>query len=469
MNLIELLGFFGFAFLTSVLAIRFLVKKELKVGMDIPIERRKVHVKVVPRLGGGAIFLCFIYSIFVVWWIKGKDAIVYIPFILFNIGLFSTGFVDDFKALGAKYKLCFQLICAGLAWWMGLRINHLDLPFAEKVILLEGAVSFVVTVFWLISIPNIINLIDGMDGLAGGVSLFICLTMGYINWEGGNWVLMLFVLWVSGGILGFLAYNFPPAKIYLGDGGAYFLGAFIASFAIEFSQKESVAVSLSVVFMALGIPILDTLFAILRRAFRGLPVFKADAEHIHHRLMVLGYSKSGALVVLYVITVGLCLLGIGMIGKSGHYKLSVLTFLVILFLVTARYLGYVRSWTLLKGQIQKAMVRRERMLWVKSHCRAIVNDIYGVEDLRLVEKHLEMSLEILGYETLKEEGLKNIVKIKNGDLLVVEKIMNVSEEDQMNHLDEFQIVVESMIEKWGEIHSGRYYQVISKAQPKEHG
>ena len=183
-----------------------------------------------------------------------------------------------------------------------------------------------------------------MDGLAGGFGLFLCLTLGVI----GHFAQMPDVVMASavmaGALAGFLFFNFPPAKIFLGDGGAYLIGFFVASLSLASSHKGAIVGALLVMIVALGIPILDTTFAILRRAVRGVPLFRADAEHIHHRLILLGFTQGQALLVLYISCAVLSLVGISILLSRGFSTVMVGAALVILALIAARYLGYVRSW-----------------------------------------------------------------------------------------------------------------------------
>ncbi|MDG2124256.1 MAG: MraY family glycosyltransferase, partial [Verrucomicrobiales bacterium] len=214
----------------------------------------------------------------------------------------------------------------------------------------------------------LINLIDGMDGLATGLGMFLTLTLavvGISTYHQFGSALPLdtgFIsLVVSGALLGFLLFNFPPAKIFLGDGGAYFIGFFIAATSLTSANKGAIVAPLLVVFIALGIPIIDTTFAILRRGIKGLPLFRADADHIHHRLLQLGFSKSNALFTLYAIAGVLSLIGLSFYWAKGFALPIAGGAIFILALLGARYLGYVESWRDIRRQVRRALRHRREI------------------------------------------------------------------------------------------------------------
>ncbi|MEM9281786.1 MAG: MraY family glycosyltransferase [Verrucomicrobiota bacterium] len=347
----------GVAIVSTPLVIRF---ARSGVGLDSPDRYRKNHEQPVSRLGGLPIFLSLL--------LVGICATIIQPrlflntqwgaVILCNVLIFALGFTDDLHPLGAKVKLLGQILVALLAYFLGLRIDVLSSPFGKFEIDL-GTISLFVTILWLVALPNIINLIDGMDGLAGGVGMFLCLTLGIVGVVSSQHEVAVAALGIAGALLGFLFFNFPPARIFLGDGGAYLIGFFIGSVSLASSNKGSVAAALLVIFIALGLPILDTTFAILRRAARGLPLFRADAEHIHHRLIVLGFSNSTALIAMYAACVVLCLVGMSIFWSKG-LTLPIAGAVLFLFAVfAAKYLGYVKSWSQLRSQLRRALARRK--------------------------------------------------------------------------------------------------------------
>ncbi len=260
-----------------------------------------------------------------------------------SLGMFTMGIVDDFRALGAKRKLLFQILLASTAYFLGVRIEHFRIPFLSEIPLLQW--GFVVTVLWLVAMTNLINLIDGIDGLAGGIGVMM---MGLLAWvglsmEGGFYSLLC--VGILGALLGFLRFNFPPAKIYLGDGGAYFIGFFIGLISIETSNKGTVVAALMAPVLALALPIVDTSLALLRRASKGLPLFRADLDHIHHRIMGRNQNKRRTLLTLYAFSTVAMAFAIAIFMSSGRY-LPVLIGVAAVALVTGlRYLSLIPSLT----------------------------------------------------------------------------------------------------------------------------
>lgn len=364
------LGFFAVAGLVSALVTAFILKNQQDIGMDHPDARRKMHEKAVSRLGGAAIFTSLFIGMFLALQTQGGNWQRWWPILLCNTLVFAVGFFDDLKALGARTKLVGQIGAAMMLYALGVSIDVLSNPFGEGSINL-GWFSLPLTLMWLVAIPNIVNLIDGMDGLATGFGLFICLTLAMVGYVSNQPDVVYSSVVMAGALGGFLIFNFPPAKIFLGDGGAYLIGFFIASVSLLSSNKGSIIAGLLVMLVALGVPILDTLFAILRRAIRGVPIFKADAEHIHHRLILLGYSKGQALVALYAVCVALSLVGISILLTKGLALPVAGAVLFVLAMAAARYLGYVRTWKGVRQQMNEAIERRKEMEYMNTHARLL--------------------------------------------------------------------------------------------------
>ncbi len=352
---------------------KLLLKWQLKFGLDHPDGDRKQHDRVIPRLGGLPIFLTLAAGLAYApyglhdggrrvgdWW----------PIVLCLTLIFLVGFADDLKPLGARVKLVGQIGTACILFASGYSIDVLTHPTTGAHVDL-GWLALPVTLFWLIAIPNIINLIDGMDGLAGGFGLFMCLTLGVIGHFAGMADVVMVSAIMAGALSGFLFFNLPPARIFLGDGGAYLIGFFIAALSLASSQKGTIVSALLVMIIALGVPILDTLFAIVRRGVRGVPIFRADAEHIHHRLVQLGYSKPQALLVLYIASALLSLGGITILLSRGLTAVVAGAALVILAILAARYLGYVKSWRSVRTQLREAMATRRRLEFARAYGRVL--------------------------------------------------------------------------------------------------
>jgi UDP-GlcNAc:undecaprenyl-phosphate GlcNAc-1-phosphate transferase len=280
------------------------------------------------------------------------------------LAMFGLGLWDDLSALGARRKLFGQLIIASGAYILGISITHFKIPLTSQIIDL-GFWSWPVTVFWLVAMTNLINLIDGVDGLAGGISLMLMLLMSVV---GGNIGSVPFVAaGMTGALLAFLRFNFPPAKIYMGDGGAYFLGCLIGLLTIRSSQKGTVVAALIAPVFVLALPILDTSLAIVRRSLRGLPLFRADRRHIHHRLLESGLSRRNVVLKMYAFTAFFLGLGFITFWGRGEYLPLILGSGVLAVLLVAGHLNLSHEWLAvgrvlgnsmnLRGEIQYALAQ----------------------------------------------------------------------------------------------------------------
>ncbi len=321
--------------------------------VDRPDVGRKKHKRAVPRVGGLALFVVFFFQA-AIWLLVFKSSTTPETVTLFVTAslMFLLGFRDDLKALGARKKLLFQILIASIAYVGGLRV---ELLFFKEL----GIWNFPITVFWLVATTNIINLIDGIDGLAAGVSMFLMITLAVMG--NGDPGYTVFCLGMAGALLGFLYYNFPPAKIFLGDGGAYFLGYLIGGISILTSNKVEVAASLIAPFLALGLPLLDTTLAIVRRTVRGMPVFYGDREHIHHRLVDLGFSSQKAVLILYCICALLSLGALTVFFSQGRLFPLVLGLAFTSALLIIQQLGYVKSYSTLTLQLTRSYSRRQEI------------------------------------------------------------------------------------------------------------
>lgn len=391
------------AIIISATVTLLVLRKGGNLAMDTPDGRRKTHTHVTPRLGGLPIFVTLMAGFLVAaikfegfyshWW----------PLILANTLMFSVGFFDDLKPMGARMKLLGQFGCACILYACDISIDDLSNPFGESHIAL-GWWSFPITIFWLIAIPNIINLIDGMDGLATGFGLCMCLVLAFVGHFNLYGDVVLVAVIMSGALTGFLFFNLPPARIFLGDGGAYLIGFFIASVSLKSSNKGSILGALLVMIVALGVPILDTFFAITRRALRGVPIFRADAEHIHHRLMTLGFSKTRALIALYSVCLALGLVGIFVLVSKGRALPVVIAALFLLALLAARYLGYIKSWSDVQNQLREALAARQEMLYAASWAKVVEWEADKCQSPDEFLKFLEQAVSRSGMHTEASEG-----------------------------------------------------------------
>jgi UDP-GlcNAc:undecaprenyl-phosphate GlcNAc-1-phosphate transferase len=275
------------------------------------------------------------------------------------LAMFALGLRDDLRPLGAKVKLAGQIAIASAVYFCDVRIELFRDPFTQADLAL-GAFGYFATVLWLVSLTNLINLIDGIDGLAGGIGLMLMLLMANLGVTDHLDFCMLLSIGVAGALLGFLKFNYPPAKIYLGDGGAYFLGFLIGILSIVNSNKGTVAAALIAPAFALALPIVDVSLAILRRTLRGLPVFRPDQKHIHHHLITLGISHERTLLNLYTVSLLCLFLALCVFCLQGR-MLPLYTGLLFLVLLVAGYLsGFTRDWFRIGSQLgQSLRLRKE--------------------------------------------------------------------------------------------------------------
>lgn len=279
-------------------------KLAYRVGaLDLP-ERRKVHNGVMPRLGGLAIYLSFVAVVLVtreltpaiMGLLAGATAIVLV------------GIVDDIRGLSARIKLVGQIGAALAMISFGIKVEFLTNPLNGELIFL-GWLGIPLTVLWLVAVTNAVNLIDGLDGLAGGVSCIAALTLGAValtQWQvfgiGGQGEVIALAFMLACATLGFLRYNFHPAKIFLGDTGSMFLGFTLAALAVMGVAKSTTAISVFIPLVILGIPLLDTVFAVMRRYLTRRPIFQPDKEHLHHQLLAMGLTHRQTVLVIYAVS-----------------------------------------------------------------------------------------------------------------------------------------------------------------------
>lgn len=351
------------------------------VGADLPDGVRKQQACPILRVGGLGLFAVFAASfaaigIFSDYWREAPDAqgLLGLPFVIFGAALFLVGFSDDLFGLPAIVKLGVQ-VCVGLgAYECGMSIDMFTHPFADESVS-TGSFSLILTVAWFVAIPNLINLVDGMDGLAGGVGLFLCLTLAILGALSGNIPLAILSLMMAGGLAAFLCFNLPPARIYMGDGGAYLIGYFIAAASLISSNKGAVSSAILVVVIALGFPILDTLLAVLRRGISGLPIMAPDAHHLHHRLQTLGISKRNLVMVLYGVFAGLSLLGLSVFFSDGYSLPIVGMVLVVAILGTFRSLGIPHNLRDLRQMVREMLAARRDVRYAYSMAQVLVHDL----------------------------------------------------------------------------------------------
>ncbi len=273
-----------------------------KVGaVDLP-DKRKVHKEPMPRLGGLAIYLAFMVGMLSFGTLDRDNLIIMTGATL----IVAVGVLDDIYQLPAKVKLAGQIAAGAVPVLAGIRIEWIGGLLGGDYIYFEEF-SFPLTIFWIVAFTNVVNLIDGLDGLAAGVGAIGSFTIAFLALQAGYADTAYIYGVLCAAIIGFLPFNFNPASIFMGDTGSMFIGYIVGAFSVDGVVKTAATVSLLVPAIAFGLPIMDTAFAIVRRYRNGVPIFKPDKGHIHHRLLALGLTQREAVLVMHGITLALAL------------------------------------------------------------------------------------------------------------------------------------------------------------------
>ena len=333
---------FLLAFITAFVITPYTIRLARKVGaVDIPNDRR-VNKTAMPRLGGLAVIAGFVMSaIYLVITMKVENKIDFISEGLDKkiLGVFLGGiiltiicFMDDVKGIKPLAKLAGQLLAAIIVASCGVLIDNFEIPFKGNSIIINEVFSYILTIGWIVGITNAINLIDGLDGLSSGITLIACISLLIIfSLNGSPLIAIILITALAGGIVGFLPYNFNPAKTFIGDVGSNFMGFAIAVISILGVAKTYTAIVIIAPIIVLALPIFDTIWAIIRRIVKSKSikgVFKADKGHLHHKLMARGYTQKQAVLILYGITATLGMVAIILLD-SGPWKAISFALLVI--------------------------------------------------------------------------------------------------------------------------------------------
>lgn len=306
-----------------------------KLGaIDVPKDERRMHKVPIPRMGGLAIFLGFIISVLL--FVEVDDQMKGI--LLGSVIIVVMGIIDDITPLRASLKFVIQILAALIPVYYGVQITCISNPnlFSDNPYWNFGWLSIPITVIWIVGLTNAVNLIDGLDGLAIGVSSISALTMLAIAILVAEPQVAVIMAALVGACIGFMPYNMNPAKIFMGDTGSTFLGYILACITIQGLFKFYAVISFVVPFLILGLPIFDTMFAIIRRISHGQNPMAPDRSHVHHRLIDMGLNQKQAVAVLYVISAILGLSAV-VLATSGEIKaILCLMALIIVCLIAVR-------------------------------------------------------------------------------------------------------------------------------------
>ncbi|UZD44432.1 MraY family glycosyltransferase [Selenomonas sputigena] len=311
-------------------------------ALDAP-DARKVHKKPVPRIGGVGIYIAFMVAMlsFMTYGELSDEVLTEMAGLMTGGSLIVLlGLVDDYKNLPAKVKLLGQIVCACVLVAFDVRIDFITDPFGDYLYLEYLAIP--ATIFWIVGLTNTVNLIDGLDGLAAGVATIASVTICLVALQQGYALVAVLTAALAGAAIGFLFYNFNPAKIFMGDTGSMFLGFMLAGISVIGAVKSAATIALIVPILALGLPIMDTTFAIVRRYRGGVPIFKPDKGHLHHRLLDLGFTQRQAVLLMYIISALLGLSAVALTEVSGGIALLIFAGVVVSVLFGAKKLGIFR-------------------------------------------------------------------------------------------------------------------------------
>lgn len=383
------LGVFGLALLLSFVLTRNVRNLAVSRGwVALPVSGRHLHENPLPRLGGVAIFLSFLCSIGIALAAghafpslfavpPAKNLLtIFLPATL----IFLLGIYDDIYSVGPYTKFAVQALAACMLFSGGLRI--LDLPVLFGAHHFGWTVGLPITILWVIGITNAFNLIDGLDGLAAGSALFSTLVVFVVAVFSGSTLVSLLTITLAGAILGFLRFNFNPATIFLGDCGSLLIGFMLSALALEGAQKAPTVIAVAIPVVSFGLPILETALSILRRLIGGRPVFTADREHIHHKLLQRGMSHRQVVIVLYAVSALFALLSLFLLWPTGSTLGLVLAVLGTGVWMGVQHLGYLEF-----GEIRRVAQRTMEQRSIVINNLAIRR---AVEELKVTRDYAQL-------------------------------------------------------------------------------
>ncbi len=392
-------------FLASGAASAFLTRAVRDVArakgwLDSPDSRRHLHGTPVPRLGGVALFLTVVgvaglgvvarrgLGLTSLLSLRTTFAILGPATIVFLVGLY-----DDFRALGPYAKFGAQTFAACLLYLDGIGIHRFT--FLARGNELTAALGLPLTILWVLLITNAFNLIDGLDGLAAGAALFSVVVLLVESMLGGNPFTAFLGVALAGAIVGFLRFNFHPATIFLGDSGSLFVGFLLSALALAESQKASTMVAVAIPVVCLGLPILDVAIAVVRRFLNGRPLFEADGEHIHHKLLKRGFRQRDAVLILYAVSAAFGLLSLGLLhgGATSALVLIALGIGLSAGLPQLRYLEFKEM-----IRVLRRTTAQKRIIATNLHVRRAAEALASCQDLSEICRILAESLRASGFD-----------------------------------------------------------------------
>lgn len=329
---------FILAAIISLISTPLIIKLAFKIdAVDIPNDNRRVHKKPMPLIGGLAIALGVFIGILIFMPIDKTT----ISILLGGSVILIAGVIDDIKELSPRYKMLFQILAGIILIMGGVKVEFITNPFAQgSGIVYLNWLSIPITLFWVVGITNTLNFIDGLDGLSAGVAMISSLSLMIVASRFGYTTVVILAALVAGACLGFLPFNFNPAKIFMGDTGAMFLGFMLAAISIEGVMKSVAAIAVIAPIIILGVPIFDTTFAIFRRLLNGKSVSTADKGHLHHRLLNKGFSQKKSVLILYAMSAVFGIFAIIISRANNRQAIYLAGAMLVLSVIFAIRLGF---------------------------------------------------------------------------------------------------------------------------------
>jgi UDP-GlcNAc:undecaprenyl-phosphate GlcNAc-1-phosphate transferase len=366
-----------------------------KGWVALPASERHIHSQPMPRLGGVAIYTAFsaVAILLLVFSSRFQFDIGITPQMLLSILLTGTmifllGLYDDVRPLPPFIKILVQSLAATILYYQGSGIFQVPFFGGEPH---SPWLALPITIFWVLLITNAFNLIDGLDGLAAGSALFSTVTVFVVGVINSNLMVALLTVTLAGAILGFLRFNFNPATIFLGDSGSLFIGFILSACALVGSQKTPTVVAVAIPVVSFGLPILETTISLVRRFISGRPLFTADREHIHHKLLELGLSQKQAVIVLYGVSAACGLLSLFLLNPNGGTVGIVLFVLGVGVWVGVQHLGYHEFFEI--GRMAQRTIDQKRIITNNLAIRKATTELSRAKNYETVSTILQAAFE----------------------------------------------------------------------------
>jgi UDP-GlcNAc:undecaprenyl-phosphate/decaprenyl-phosphate GlcNAc-1-phosphate transferase len=464
----------GSSFLLSILFTPLVRVLAHRFGwLDQPGERR-IHEVPTPRLGGVAIVLSFVLVLLPLLLIHNSitmqlrvqwHTLECLPVAM--LAIFLLGLADDVFSVGPWAKLVVEVACSLWVFYHGIFIGLVTNPLGKSFDI--GIWSLPITVLWIVGITNAFNLVDGIDGLAAGIALFGMATMVLVSLVTGNPVLIAVLAALGGATAGFLLFNFHPASIFLGDSGSLFLGFTVGVLSLVWGQKSPLAVAVLGPILIFALPIADTMLAIVRRFLGGAPIFASDSDHIHHRLLHLGFSPRKAVLILYGASFFFGLLTLALVNIQAGIGIVILILTVILSWLALTRLGYHElaeiSLTVGSGLLHQRTIISQRVQFRKAV--ELIGEAKTFDDLwlRVIDVARAFNFDRVELSLNPDQGWKFCPQVMSPGLSgrILERSWPHETDAATNHAEKFWRIELSL----GGNPASRRYVAFSRAMDKE--